>query len=70
MARPLNMSELDWLKSELARIQKGIGNEIGEVNQILTLLRELYSLYVQCEEYQPDNPTVNAVQHKLGIIGS
>lgn len=39
MSRPLNMSEVDWLKSEIERLQKGGGSE--EVEQLRARVREL-----------------------------
>jgi hypothetical protein len=76
MSRPLNMSEVDWLKSEVARLSKQASaaneNDIdkleSEINQWRSLLRELYELHVRTEDYQADHPVVQEVQRKLGLV--
>ena len=68
MGRLLNISELDWLKGEVARLQKETSGGGDKTARLQTLLNELYSLHVQMEGFDPNNPTVQAVQRELGLI--
>ena len=68
MGRPLNVSEIDYLREEVKRLREGGSREDDRAAKLQALLHDLYNLYVQCEEYNADNPTVRETQRELGIV--
>ena len=68
MGRPLNVSEVDWLRAEVKRMKQEGSSGGDRASKLQALLHDLYNLYTQCEEYNADSPTVRDVQRELGLV--